>query len=49
MAQISEIILPNGNQYDLKDKLAAYVVFSQTQPTTQKTGDVWVIIEEVET
>ena len=49
MAQISEIILPNGNQYDLKDKLAAHVVFSQTQPTTQKTGDVWVIIEEVET
>jgi len=28
MADISEIILPNGNQYDLKDKLAAHVVFS---------------------
>ena len=49
MADILAIVLPNENQYNLKDKLAAHVVFSQTQPTTQKTGDVWVIIEEVET
>ena len=49
MADILAIVLPNENQYNLKDKLAAHVVFSQTQLTTQKISDVWVIIEEVET
>lgn len=49
MADISVIILPNENQHDLKDKLAAHIVFSWTQLITQKTGDVWVNIEEVET
>lgn len=51
MADISKIILPNGNDYNLKDttareKINTHIIVSKTQPVNQSAGDIWVVIED---
>ena len=44
---LSKIVLPNNQQYDIKDPVARnHIVVSSTEPSNQKTGDAWFVIED---